>query len=79
MRPTRSFLHFLNVKRKYNILMSSLLKVMCKIEKDIGLDKTGQLFGGCNWITLSIATRGASLARGASLVASGKTLVPLRI
>ena len=44
-------IHFLNVKRKYNILMSflcSILKVMCKIEKDIGLDKTGQRVWGCN-------------------------------
>jgi len=39
--------------------MSSILKVMCKIELDIGLDKTGQRFGGCNWTTLTIATRGA--------------------
>ena len=44
------------VKRKYNILMSSTLKVMGKIQKGIGLDKTGQHFLGYNWTTLAIAT-----------------------
>ena len=29
---------------------------MRKKERDIGLDKTGQLLGGCNWTTLTKAT-----------------------
>ena len=35
--------------------MSRILKVLCKIQKDIGLVKTGQRFSVCNWTTLTIA------------------------
>ena len=66
---------FLNVKGKYNISMSRILKVMWKIQTDIGLGKTVQRFWGCNWTTLAIA--GGEISRHRNLLTAKCQISPL--